>query len=260
MGRTMGYTSLVHAPHAAGSRNLGLRRASLKGALVLAAAASGILMTTGTALGAGSSYSGSTSTGTSTGSPSAPAGYTTVLTTQTVQPSGGTVTAGGVSVTVPAGDFTSASQVVVTQGTPSDLTGVPSGSTPVLAIGVSFLQNGSKVTGTFPTPISVTITNSAITSADQLEWFDSSTSTFEPASQDPDIQDISVSNGTVTFQVTADPYLALVQTAAAAATAVPGATTAVTGFPVLGEGLLGALLFAAGLLLAWRLRRRPSAL
>jgi hypothetical protein len=209
------------------------------------------------AFGAGTGYGGGGGGGGGTGTtPGAPPGFTTVLTSQTVQPSGGTVSAGGVSVDIPAGTFSVPTEAVLSQGSTSSITGLPAGATGVLAIGISFLQNGTKVTGTFPSPVKVTISNSSVSSADSLYVYDASSGGYIPASQDPDIADISVANGTVSFEITADPYLAVLHTASTASSTVPGATTTTTGVPVLGETLLGGLLIAAGALLALRLRRR----
>ncbi len=189
------------------------------------------------------------------GTAGTPSGFTTVLTTQAVGPAGGTVSAGGVSVTIPAGDFTVSTEVSILMGTPSALTGLPGGATAVTAVGVVFTQNGAKVTGTFPTPITVTISGTSITAADQLYVFQASSGTYVPATSDPNITGVTVANGTVTFKITADPYVAVLSLATTTSAAVPGATLPVTGVPLLTDGLLGGLLIAAGLLLAWRLRR-----
>ncbi len=209
------------------------------------------------ALGAGTGYGGTggTGTGTGTGSPTTPSGFTTVLTTQTVQPSGGTVTAGGVTVTVPAGDVTSPIQVIITQGTISGLTGLPAGSNPILAYGVTFVQNGQKYHGTFPAPITVTISNPAITTADQVLVYSDATGTYVPLSSDPIIENIVVSNGSISFQVLSDPFLVITGPLAAAA-AIPNATVAVTGVPTLTEGILGGVLVMLGLMLGLQLRAR----
>jgi hypothetical protein len=208
------------------------------------------------AFGAGTSYSPPPGgTGGAPATPGTPAGFTTVLTTQVVGPAGGSVSAGGVSVTIPAGDFTVPTDVSILSGTPSGLTGLPGGATVAGAVGIEFTQNGSKVTGTFPSPVTVTISNSSITAADQLYVYQASSGTWVPATSDPDITGISVANGTVTFKVTGDPFVALISLASTTSATVTGATTPVTGAPLESEGLIGGLLVVAGLLLAWRLRR-----
>ena len=169
-----------------GVAQMGIRRAAQcigASALVLA----GLGSFSASAFAAGTGYSGSGTGGSSgtTGSPGAPAGFTSVLTTETIQPSGGAVSAGGVTVNIPNGDFTVPTQVSILEGTNSALTGLPSGVTPVISFGIVFMQDGSKVTGTFPSPIPVTITNSAVTSTDQVLTYDSATGTYVPASQNP---------------------------------------------------------------------------
>jgi hypothetical protein len=229
----------------------------------LATVAGGVLLAAGLTLvsaipafGAGTGYA--PPPGGTPGTPAtagAPSGFTTVLTTQVVGPAGGTVSAGGVTVTIPPGAFTVPTDVSILMGTPSALTGLPGGSRVAVAVGVVFMQNGAKVTGTFPTPISVTIANTSITSADQLYVFQASSGTFVPATSDPNIAGITVANGTVSFSVTADPYLAVLSLATTTSAAIPGATVPITGKPIVTESVVGGLLLAAGLLLAWRLRR-----
>jgi hypothetical protein len=223
--------------------------------IVLAVAVAGgvTLLSTAPAFAAGTGYAPPpTPTPGTSATAGAPSGFTTVLTTQTIGPAGGTLSAGGVTVTVPAGDFTVATQVSIVSGTLSALTGLPGGATPVVAIGVVFMQNGVKVTGTFPSPIKVTITNSSITAADQLYVFQNGSAV--PATSDVNISGITVADGSVTFMVTADPYVAVLALASSSGV-VPAATTAATGAPILTEGVLGGLLMVGGLLLAWRLRR-----
>jgi hypothetical protein len=225
-------------------------------------AMSGLLLSS-PAWGAGSGYSPGTGSGTGAGGsgPTTPTGFTDIVTTQTVQPSGGTVTATAgtttVQVVVPSGALATPFQAVVTSGTTSGLSGLPSGAQPTLAIGIGFEQNGQKVTGTFNTPITVTITDSSITTAEQVVIYDPSTGTYVPVSEATNVANVSVTNGQVTFQVLADPYIALLAASSAAvAPAVGGATTPVTGVPIVTEAAVGGVLVIAGLLLAMRLRRR----
>ncbi len=233
--------------------------------LAAAAAVAAIvaLSMAGPAGAAGSSYTGGgTSTGTSTGGTGAPPGYTTVLTTQTVQPAGGTVTTTGggstITVVVPAGATPSAIQIEITEGTLSALTGLPSGSTPVLAYGITILLNGQKDTATFSPPLKVTISNPTITSANSIVIWDPATSSFVPATQATTVSGATVSSGSVTFDITSDPYTALLAGSATSTTPVAGATTPSTGVPWLTELVVGLALIAGGLLVALRLRRSPS--
>lgn len=224
-------------------------------------ALSGLLFTS-PAWGAGSGYAGGTGTGGSgtTGGAPTPTGFTDIVTTQTIQPSGGTVnaTAGSttVTVTVPSGAFAAPVQVVVSSGTTSGLSDLPSGAQPTLAIGIGFEQNGQKVTGTFNSPVTVTISNPSITTADQVVIYDPSTGTYVPVSQATNVANVSVTNGKVTFQVLADPYIVLLASSStSAAPAITGATSPVTGVPVVTEAVLGGVFVMAGLMLALRLRR-----
>jgi len=162
-----------------------------------------------------------------------------------------------VSVDVPAGALVSPVQVVVTSGTTSQLNGLPAGAQPTLAFGISFEQNGQKVTGTFNSPITVTISNTAITTADQIVIYDPSTGSYVPASQASNVSNVSVTNGKISFQVLADPYIVLLASSSTpAAPPITGATSAVTGEPIVTEGVLGGVLVLGSLLLALRLRRR----
>jgi hypothetical protein len=185
----------------------------------------------------------------------APAGFTTVLTTVAIGPAGGTVSAGGITVTIPAGDFTVTTDVSILLGTLNALTGLPAGDTPVEAVGVVFTQGGAKVTGAFATPITVSVANGAITTADTLDVYLASSGTYVPVTASPNVTGNTVVAGDDTFHVTADPYVVILAVPTTSAAVVPGATVPVTGVPVVSEGLLGGLLIAAGLLLAWRLRR-----
>ena len=228
-----------------------------------AIAAFATLAASGPAVAAGSGYTGGGSTtGSGTGGPSTPPGYTTVLTTQTVQPSGGTVTATGggstITVDVPNGASPSAIQIEITEGTVSSLTGLPSGSSALLAYGITLLLNGQKDTATFSPPLKVTISNPKITAANSVVIWNAATGAFEPASQATTVSGTTVGAGSVTFDITSDPYTALLAASSTSSSAVAGATTPTTGFPWITELVLGLALIAAGLLVVVRLRRSPS--
>jgi hypothetical protein len=125
----------------------------------------------------------------------------------------------------------------------------PSGDTIVLAFGVNFCVNGSKVTGTFPTPVTVTVTNPAIKPGDTL--YIETTGGLVPVTA------ATISNGSFTFTITSDPAFVLVAPATPqVATVIPGATSVVTGKPFLLEGVIAAGLVAFGTLLLLRLRFR----
>ena len=78
-----------------------------------------------------------------------------------------------------------------------------------------------------------------------------------PVSEATNVSDVTVANGQITFKVLADPYVVvLAPSAAGASPAIPGATTPVTGVPILTDAAVGGVLVIGGLLLAVRLRRR----
>jgi hypothetical protein len=191
------------------------------------------------AAGAGGSNGGGTGGTGGTGA-GAPAG--TVVSTTTVQTSGGSATGaiadGTVNVSVPAGAFTVPTQVIITDDSTSGN----------VAFGIGFYQNGAKVTGSFPA-VSCSITSPSITSASTLTSGGATyPSTFVPAH-------------TLDFTITSDPTFAVVTPAALSSTsAIAGATSASTGEPFLGEGLVAAALVVGGGLILLRLRlRRPPA-
>jgi len=139
-----------------------------------------------------------------------------VITSSTVPSTGGTVagTVGGstVSVAVPSGDFSGGVQLSITDT--SSTAAAPTGDTIVLAFGVNFCINGSKVTGAFGAPVTVTVTDPAIAPGESL--FLQTASSLVP------ITPSSIGNGAFTVTITSDPNFVLV--AAAVATPIPGAT------------------------------------
>jgi hypothetical protein len=212
-----------------------------------------VVGTAGPAFAAGSGYTpgGNPSPGgTATGLPG------TVITSTAVQPTGGTVSAtvgtASISVDVPAGTFTSATQLVVTDATSSAVT--PSSGSVVVTFGVGFFVNGTKVSGSFP---SVTVTVSVPGAASGDTVYLVSGGALSPVSG------ASVSSGAVTFTITEDPVIELVSApggATAGTGAIAGGSTVQTGRPVVGQ-LAGAflLLLVGGVLLAVRRLRRPVA-
>jgi hypothetical protein len=192
---------------------------------------------------------------------STPAGFTDAVTTQTIDSSGGTVTGTtgttSVKVTVPPGAFAAPVQIELSSGPTSGLTGLPSGSNATIALGVSFEQNGQKVTGTFNSPVTVNMSDPGITTANQFVVYNPSTSSYVPVAQASNVTNVTVSSGLITFQITADPYVVVLTSASATApSTVSDATTPVTGMPLVTEGVLGGVLVIGGTLLALRLRRR----
>ena len=222
------------------------RRIFQVGAAVGVATAASVLGSA-TAFAAGNGYAPSSGTGTPAG---VPGGFTSVLTTATVQPSGGTVTGSDngntVTVTVPAGAFTQPAQVVLTAGDVAQIGSAgQAGKQTVVAVGISVLVNNTTFTGTFPKPITVTIAGNFAT-GDEVVVYNPSTSSWSP------VPGATIANGTATFSITSDPDIAVL---ASTSSAVTGATSASTGKPFLLEGGAAAALVLGGTLFAFRFRR-----
>ncbi len=224
--------------------------------LMVGAAAAGITLVAGSgvALAAGSGYGAPPEVGTSTG-----AFYSVVSITDISGAAGGhaTATIQGASVTldVPPGELSGTVQAVFSSG---DLAAIGTGGfggRSVTAFGIQLDQNGHKLPGPFSPPltvtVTVTVTDSAITSS-SVVYLESGTSFVRAAGW-------TTSAGKATGTITTDPGF-LVGTPAPAVTpvgvAIPGATTAVTGKPFFGEGLLAAALAAIGGFGAFRWRRQ----
>jgi hypothetical protein len=202
------------------------------------------------AFAAGSDYS--STPGSVTPGVSAACAPSSILTTQTVPASGGTVTATdgqyGVTVTIPSGAFSSSLQVIVYDDSAS---AVPvSGSTVVATIGVSLCENGQKLTTSFSPPVTVVISGPNITAESSVYLLVGST--LEPVSNS------NATAGSITCSFSSDAVCEVTTpNASETAEAIPSATTVVTGKPFLLEGALsaGLLIFGVVLLLRIRLRR-----
>lgn len=177
-----------------------------------------------------------------------------VVATVTVQPSGGTETValpngGSASFVVPSGEFTVPVQVEITEGDPAAVGSIAgAGSSSKLVFGISFVENGSTIGGTFKSPITFTFKSPDIAAGDEL---------FEQNANGTwtQVTSATVTAGSVTATIDADPNFDVVQPATAVTTStVPQATTPVTGVPVLGESLLAGGLVVLGGLGLWRLR------
>lgn len=220
--------------------------------MVFAFAAIGVLAPTA-AFGAGTGY-------TPTPPPiPVPGTFGTVMCTQTVSSTGGTVTCtvqgAGITVTIPSNSFTSPIQVVITAGNCAQIgnAGVTNYNC-FLAFGVILIQNGQKYTGTITPPANVTVSLSSINTTDKVVAFNTANSTY--GSQSP----VTIGNGTITFPISSDPYIAVLAPVSASSTTsnVPGATTVTTGKPFLLEGSLAGLLLLVGIGLLWWSTRRSS--
>jgi hypothetical protein len=185
--------------------------------------------------------------------PVAPTGCPTgtVITSSTLGAGGGTIsgTVDGslVTVTVPAGSFPDGAQVAITDIFSTTI--APTGDTIVLAFGVNFCSNGSKVMGSFSPPVTVTVSNPGILPGQTL-FLQTSTGLVP-------VTTAQIGTGSFTLTIDSDPDFVLVTASGPTESVISGATTVVTGKPFLLEGLVaGALLFAGGALLFVRLRLR----
>ncbi|MHB1739989.1 MAG: hypothetical protein ACYCXA_11045 [Actinomycetes bacterium] len=198
--------------------------------------------------------------GVPTGPTSAPGGFTSVVTTQSIGTGGGTVAAGvaggTVTVDVPAGTFAQPVEVEVTR---PDLASANTslrtlgfgGYSAVGGVGIKILtSSGQAYPGSFPRAITVSLRGSTFGPGDKvIELTGPASAVTLPA---------TAASGVITISLSADPdLLVLAPTAAAGGTV--GATSQNTGEPVAGVVVLGGLLAAAGAGITFAARRRAVA-
>lgn len=213
-----------------------------------------IIMAASFAGAAGTSYQG-------TSGPAGAAGlFQSVVTTETVSTLGGAVSGAidhsTVTVTVPTGDLLAPQEVTITTGDPSAIgdAGVR-GAAAVLTLGITVTDptTGDKFTGTFASPLTVTIRGS-FNPADTVVVYDPTGSAWHPLSG------ATITTSRISFTIASDPDVAVLTSADKPAVVPPGggggADTRVTsGVPLRLEETLGAALFALGLLGVYQLRR-----
>lgn len=219
------------------------------------AVAAGIALVPGVAMAAGGGYGPAP-----TGPADSPGGYSTVLTTKTVDASGATFTAAvdGASATVkaPAGALPTGSQIEATK--PSDLSGVTSGLSgagftgykALAGIGVKVLDSGgAPVTGKFAKPITVTLTGTGIGAAGTKAIM------FNGASA-ASVLPSTLGTNSITITIDQDPNIAAIAPTNASTAAVAGSTATHTGVPTLGIelGAVALAIVGAGALMAARRR------
>ena len=184
-----------------------------------------------------------------------PGGYSVVVTSQTITPAGGTigpVTINGASVTliVPAGAFPVPVQITVTAPNLGAIsTAGFRGFKVVAGEGIQVQENGSTYPGTFLKPLTLVTSSPSITASSILAVWNGTAFVTDP--------DSTARSGELKASFDTDPDFAVLTPASGATTAIPGATSAVTGKPLLGEGILAAvvlLLGASGLEFARRRR------
>jgi hypothetical protein len=187
--------------------------------------------------------------------PKVPGGHCVVVTSQTITPAGGTigpVTIDGASVTliVPAGAFPVPLQMTLTALNRCAIGTARFRCYKVVAgVGIQVQENGSAYPGPFLKPLSLDISSSSITASSILAVWNGTAFVTDP--------EFTALSGELKARFDTDPDFAVLTPACRATTAIPGATSAATGKPVLGEGILAGvmlLLGASGLEFARRRR------
>lgn len=188
-------------------------------------------------------------------------GFTAVVASQTVNSSASTITATfdgeKYEISIPAGDFSTPTQVTVYA--PTNLGSI--GGLAGIEVVFSNPATGATLPGTtLNIPIDVVVSSSSISKGDVVEVFNGSS--FVPYTGT-----YSTSSGSANIEMTSDPTFAVVPpptSVTPASSTVPAATSVHTGKPFLGEelaagvaGILG--LTAIGAALGIRRRRTRSA-
>lgn len=183
-----------------------------------------------------------------------PGGFFRVITSQTICPGGGTigpVQSGVLQVTlrVPAGAFPVCVQITLTE---PEVTGIGNagfaGYRAFGGVGVQVQKNGRSYPGTFLKPLGLTMASSQIHSSTiAVVW---------NGTRFVQVAGASVRPGVVSLTFDSDPDFAVLNPITSA---IPGATKAVTGKPLLGEGILAGLLLATGAGGLAYVRRRRAA-
>ena len=211
--------------------------------------------TGGTALAATASESGYGPPPVAT--PLPPGGFSTIVTSVTIGPAGGTVgplTVDGctTTTTVPAGAFPMPVQVTITA---PDLADIPPQHHRMVVCGegITISVNGVKFAGTFLKPVTTTFGSPNITAASDVVIWNGRAFVTDPNS--------TATAGGASVSFDSDPAFAVETPISTPPAPVPGATVPVTGKPVLGEGIVaGALILGgAGGIAASRRRRRVRA-
>ena len=207
-----------------------------------------------------------------TGATGVPGGFQTVIANQTVSSSTSAQTVTGtdgaytVTVNVPSGAFTQAECVTLTSANTSGIgNGGVSGDSAVIGLGINVSSNcstGSALTGTstsgpWVSALQVAI-NGTFNPSDTVVFYNVQTGTWQP------LTGATISATSITFNITADPDVAVLAPGSASSGATPtvaNATTVATGKPFLLEEIIAGALVAFGLaaLFVFRVRRRrPS--
>lgn len=184
-----------------------------------------------------------------------PGGYHCAVTSQTITPAGGsigpvTIERASVTVIVPPGAFPVPVQITLCAPELWAIGNAGFRNFKVVAgVDIQVQQNGSTYPGTFLKPLTLIMSSSSITASSILTVWNGTSFVTDP--------DSTARSGEIKADFDTDPDFAVLTPARGATTAIPGATSAVTGKPLLGEGILAAamlLLGASGLAVARRRR------
>jgi len=175
--------------------------------------------------------------------PRVPAGYQCMV-SRTVTAAGGTigpVTIDGASVTliVPAGAFPVPAQITLCapQLWATANAGFR-GFRVVAGVDIHVQENGSTYPGTFLKPLTLEVSSASITASSIVVVWNGTAFVTEPTA--------TVRSGKVTASFDTDPEFAVLTPVGAATTPIPGATSAATGKPLLGEGILAGVFLLLG--------------
>jgi hypothetical protein len=201
----------------------------------------GAAVALGTAGVASASTAGSQSVPPPVATPLPPGGFSAVVTTQTICPSGGVigpVAVNGAEVTIhiPAGAFTECVQIVITSADLGAVTPTP-GFMVVAGVGVGVSINGVPYQGLFLKAITVDISSPKIDASSMVGTWNGSAFVADPSS--------ATSAGLASITMDSDAAF-IVESPIVKPAPVPSATTPVTGEPFLGEGILAGLLVLGG--------------
>lgn len=175
--------------------------------------------------------------------PTVPGGHC-VVTSQTITPAGGTigpVTVDGASATliVPAGAFPVPVQITLTALNLCAIRIAGFRCFKVVAgVGIQVQENGSAYPGPFLKPLSLGIWSSSITASSILAVWNGTAFVTDP--------EFTALSGELKAGFDTDPDFAVLTPACRATRAIPGATSAGTGKPLLGEGILAAVVLMLG--------------
>ncbi len=176
--------------------------------------------------------------------PKVPGGHCAAVTSQTITPAGGTigpVTIDGAAVTVivPAGAFPVPVQITLTAPNLCAIGTARFRCFKVVAgVGVQVQENGPAYPGPFLKPLSLGMSSPSVTASSILAVWNGTAFVTDP--------EFTARPGELKAGFDTDPDFAVLTPACGATTPIPGATRAVTGKPLLGEGILAAVLLLLG--------------